>query len=281
MSSSGITVPSEGTIERWCFDLVTSTDARAKLEPKAPPSTEHERSFEADPPVRRIAQPGRPPHWRLAKRSPSTPRAEALVEASARAKLLGRFVHHELQAAELFAWALLAFPSTPRAFRSGLVRLACEEIEHMRLYLGHMRSLGFEFDAFPVRDWFWERVPTCADAAAFVALQGVGLEGANLEHSARFAAQFRAAGDERAASILERVERDEIAHVAFAKKWFEHFTGAPLTFESWSSKLPAPLTPSLLQGHPINRSSRKRAGLDDAFVDALEAAPSTGLRRSP
>ncbi|MDZ4773735.1 MAG: DUF455 family protein [Planctomycetota bacterium] len=274
---SGITVPASGTIERWCFDFVTSAESAAKFSPQAPTG---DLAWERDPPARRIDRPGRPAEWRIVTRSPSTPRAEALVQASARAKLFQRFVHHELQAAELFAWAVLAFPSTPHAFRAGLVRLCSEEIAHMQLYLAHMRSLGVEFDAFPVRDWFWERVPSCSDAAAFVALQGVGLEGANLEHSARFAAQFRAVGDERAAEILERVERDEIAHVAFAKVWFEHFTGAPLTFEAWRAKLPAPLTPSVLQGTPINRAARNRAGLDDAFVDALISSPPTGLRRA-
>jgi uncharacterized ferritin-like protein (DUF455 family) len=269
-----------GTIERWCFDFVTSTRASDKLAPAALPALDDEANWEREPPVRRIARPGRPAEWRVVARSPATPRAEALGDPSARARLFQRFVHHELQAAELFAWAVLAFPDTPRAFRAGLMRLCGEELEHMRLYLAHMRSLGHEFDAFPVRDWFWERVPSCADPAAFVALQGLGLEGANLEHSARFAAQFRAAGDERAAAILERVERDEIAHVAFAKTWFERFTGAPLTFDAWSAKLPAPLSPSVLQGRPINRAARKRAGLDDAFVDALMSAPSTGLRRA-
>jgi uncharacterized ferritin-like protein (DUF455 family) len=281
MHKDGFSIPNEGTIERWCFDFVVSTDAGVKFAPAVLPALDDEKNWERDPPVRRIARPGRPAQWRIVARSPATPRPEALVERSARAKLFQRFVHHELQAAELFAWAVLAFPATPRAFRAGLVRLCGEEIAHLRLYRDHLRTLGAEFESFPVRDWFWERVPSCVDAAAFVALQGVGLEGANLEHSARFAAQFFAVGDERAAAILERVGQDEIAHVAFAKKWFEHFTGAELTFETWSAKLPAPLSASVLQGRPINRAARKRAGLDDAFVDALESAPPTGLRRVP
>lgn len=193
--------------------------------------------------------------------------------------MVHRFVHHELQAAELFAWALLAFPQTPREFKTGLMRLCGEELLHMRLYLGHLGALGCEFGAFPVRDWFWERVPRCADPAAFVACMGIGLEGANLEHAARHAAQFRAAGDEAGARILERVELDETAHVAFAKTWFERFTGAELSFEAWRERLPAPLTPSLLRGAPLNRAARARAGLDERFLDALAAAPPTGLRR--
>ena len=115
---------------------------------------------------------------------------------------------------------------------------------------------------------------------SFVALQGIGLEGANLEHNQRFADRFRAAGDEDGARVLERIERDEVAHVAFAATWFERLTGAALNYDTWSAALPAPLTPSLLQGQPLNRDARLRAGLDEVFLARLEAEPSTSARRA-
>jgi uncharacterized ferritin-like protein (DUF455 family) len=208
-----------------------------------------------------------------------TPPAGALRRVEARAQLVHTFVHHELQAAELFAWAILAFPDTPQEFRAGLLRLCVEELGHLSLYAAYLEDLGMRIGDFPVRDWFWERVPRCTSAASFVALQGLGLEGANLEHSARFAGLFRAAGDEEGARILERVERDEIAHVAFAARWFEHFTGMPLDYATWRAALPPPLTPALLQGKPLNREARLRAGFHAQFLDQLEAEPSTGIRR--
>jgi uncharacterized ferritin-like protein (DUF455 family) len=271
--------PPPGTIERWCSDFIASRDLSQKLAPRAAPSADDERSWELDAPERRIAMPGRPDALRVVARSPSAPRPEALAKPQARARLLHTFVHHELQAAELFAWAVLAFPRTPREFRAGLARLCREELAHMHLYIEHMRSLGTEFGDHPVRDWFWQRVPLCTDAASFVALQGLGLEGANLEHSARFAAQFRAARDEAGARILERVEHDEIAHVAFAVRWFERFTGAPLAYDTWRAALPAPLTPALMQGRPLNRDARRRAGLDDAFLARLADEPPIISRR--
>jgi uncharacterized ferritin-like protein (DUF455 family) len=213
-------------------------------------------------------------------RGPRTPSAEALARHEIRARLVHTFLHHELQAAELFAWAVLAFPGTPRAFRAGLVRLCREELAHLASYRAHLERLGFAVGDFPVRDWFWERVASCEDAASFVALQGLGLEGANLEHSARFAASFRAAGDEEGARILEEVERDETAHVAFAVRWFERLTGEPLDYERWRDRLPAPLTPAVLRGLPLNRDARRRAGLDDAFLERLEAEP-PATTRSP
>jgi uncharacterized ferritin-like protein (DUF455 family) len=198
-----------------------------------------------------------------------------------RARLVHTFLHHELQASELFAWAVLAFPATPREFRAGLVRLSAEELEHLALYREHLGRLGCKFGAFPVRDWFWERVGAVPDALGFVALLGLGLEGANLEHCARFAAMFRAAGDEPGARILERVEREEVGHVAFARRWFERWTGAPLEYGRWRAALPVPLTPAVLRGTPLNRAARERAGFDAVFLARLEAEPATTAGRRP
>ena len=186
------------------------------------------------------------------------------------------FLHHELQAAELFAWAVLAFPTAPQPFREGLVQLCREELTHLALYVEHLNELGFAVGDFPVRDWFWSRVAKCTDAIAFVALQGLGLEGANLEHSPRFAAWFRDAGDEAGARILERVAEEEIGHVAFATRWFERLSGAPLDYDRWCAALPAPLTPAILKGRPLNRRARAQAGMDDAFLARLEAEPPAG-----
>ena len=266
-----------GTIEGWCAELITTCDLRSKLAPLPPPEDAGLAETEALP--LRIAAPGRPPQMRVVARSPRTPPPGALARVEARARVVHTFVHHELQAAELFAWAVLAFPATPHEFRAGLLRLCREELGHMRLYLGHLELLGFRFGDFPVRDWFWERVAGCTNATSFVALQGLGLEGANLEHSARFAGDFRAAGDEEGARILERVERDEIAHVAFAARWFERFTETPLDYDVWRAALPPPLTPALLQGRPLNRASRLLAGFDARFLERLEAEPSTSVRR--
>src|SRR5262249_22986943 len=144
-----------------------------KLEPPLPPD-----DWAESPAPLRIAAPGRPPELRITERAEKT---RGLRAPAGRARALHTFLHHELQAAELMAWALLAFPDTPRDFRAGLVRIALDETRHMRMYAKCIESLGHRVGEFPVRDWFWQRVPTCRDPASFVAVMGLGLESANLE----------------------------------------------------------------------------------------------------
>lgn len=271
--------PDPGTIERWAFELVRATTWPTKARPAAPPDPADGASWEPAPRPRRIESPGRPPQLRVVERAPKAPSRGALKEPRARARLFHTFLHHEVQAAELFGWAVLAFPDTPRAFRRELVRLAREELGHLALYQEHLEHLGASVGDWPVRDWIWQRGTTARSPTELLAFVGLGLEGGNLDHTRRFATGFRDAGDERGAAILERVERDEVGHVAFAVHWFRHFAGA-LDYERFARALPEPLSPAVFRGEPLNRDARRRAGLDDAFLDALEReGPTTARRR--
>lgn len=166
-------------------------------------------------------------------------------------------------------WAALRFADAPLAFRNGLLRICLDEVRHMTLYRDHIETLGFSIGSFPVRDWFWERIPRCASPLAFVATMGMGFEGANLEHSARFAKLFREAGDARGAEIQTQVGREEVAHVRFAVRWFRHWAGA-VSFSGWEAHLPPPLSPMLMRGSPIHHEARAKAGLDASFCESLE-----------
>ena len=262
---SVLEAPPPGTLERWAYDYIVSVDLGYKVAPRPAP-----RSMESSAPIRRLAEPGRPAALSQRGRPRKTPSAEALRSPARRAELMHTFFHHELQAAELFCWAVLAFPDAPPAFRRGLARIASDETRHMRLYADYLASLGYAVGSFPVHDWFWERIPSAPDAASFIAVMGLGFEAANLDHTARFAARFLLAGDAAGASLIERVGLEELAHVRFARRWFEHFTGG-LDFATWRAALPAALSPLLFRGKPIARAARLRAGLDEPFLDALEA----------
>ena len=255
----------QGTVERWAFDYVSSADLSFKLAPPTPPDV-----WQDDAELLLLESPGRDGSWKTTRRSPRTPGAAALARPQRRAELLHTFLHHELQAAELMCRSILAYPSTERAFRRGLLQICLDEIRHMAMYEEHLQRLGHRPGDFPVNDWFWSRVPTAADELQFVALMGLGFEGGNLDHTRRFAALFRAAGDEAAAELQERVGEEEIPHVAFAAHWFERWTGG-LEFERWCAELPRPLTPLLMRGPTLNLRDRQRAGYTPAFLRELEA----------
>ena len=210
-----IAPPPAGTVERFCLDLIGATRLADKVEPAPPPDPRSDASWEQHAPARRVAAPGRPPELEVVRKSPRTPPVGAWTRPEARARVLATCVHHELQAAELFAWAVLAFPREPRDFRAGLVRLCLEELEHLRVYAAQLSRLGFAVGAFPVRDWFWHRVPACTTAVQYVAFMGMGLEGGNLDHTERYAAWLRDVGDLEGAAIQDRVHREEIPHVRF------------------------------------------------------------------
>ena len=254
--------PETGTVERWAWDYVLGVTLDAKLSP--PPVPER---WEAQAPVRRLEAPGRPPELRVVAKARKT---RGLQSEHGRARALHTFFHHELQAAELLAWAVLAYPSAPPEFRAGLVRIALDEIRHMHLYAKQIARLGHRLGDFPVRDWFWERIPSCPNPASFVAAMGLGIESANLEHSAAYAARFREAGDEEGARVQEIIGLEEIAHVRFGARWFEVFRGK-LDFETWRALLPPPLSPMLMRGRPLQREARRRAGQPEQFLDELDA----------
>lgn len=250
-------------VEAWARHYITTTDLAHKCVPGTPP-----RNFDPRAETLDLRPPGRPSELRVTRARPRSLSQAAMLDPKNRAKLLHKFWHHELQAAELMCWALLAYADAEPEFRVGLLGICQDEIRHMAMYQRHVEALGFRIGDFLVRDWFWERVPTCRSKLQFVALLGMGLEAANLDHTPRFAAWFDHVGDHTGARLQEQVGREEVAHVRFAVRWFRRWTGG-CDFERWTGSLPEPLSPLLMRGKSINRAARFKAEMGEAFVDAL------------
>lgn len=258
--------PAPATLERWAYDYIVAETLAEKLTPPELPDARAQLAA----PVR-IARPGRPSELRVTWDKYKAPRsAHALRLPEKRAQLLHTFLHHELQAAELLCWALLAFPELPPAFGRGLMSICLDEIRHMQMYRTQIRRLGFDVGSFSVRDWFWERGPSAHSPQQFLALMGLGFEAGNLDHSQRFERLFLEAGDLECSHLMHTVGEEEVAHVAFAAHWFAQL-GTPLDFASWVDALPAPLSPMVMRGKPLSRERRTRAGLSERFLDELEA----------
>lgn len=248
----------------WALRYVLSEQLPDKL---TPPSLHL--PFRADSlPI--DCRPGRPQELVLSFDKPKSVKQGALLNPRKRAEVVHKFWHHELQAAELMCWALLRFPDAELELRRGLLRICRDEIRHMGLYREHLESMGFQLGAFPVRDWFWERATTCETIVSFLAFIGMGLEGANLEHTERFGSWFRALGDQLGAEIQDRVGREEVAHVRFATRWFRHYTG-DVDFARWMQELPPPISPVLLRGKKLRWELRRKAEMPEPFLEALDS----------
>ena len=220
--------------------------------------------------------PGRSPEIAIetdAKRKKRVPPVEGMPDPSQRVRIVHSLMNHELQAVEMFAWAILRFPDAPRAFRNGLLAILAEEQKHFDLYRVCLERLGARFGQWPLSGYFWSKAQCLDTPSRFVAAMCLTFESANLDHSLDLEAAAAAAGDDELARALRVVHEDELGHVRFGWKWLSAFKpDAQTTTEAYLENVVWPLRPVLARGPTLHRESRERAGLDAEFIDLLEEA---------
>lgn len=260
-------------IREFAERVLFSPSIDGKLAPPPEPLTDHAPGAAIAVP----GAPGRPDNLRFAakgERAP-LPGPDGLKDDASRAALLHAFANHELLATELMALALLRFPDAPPAFRRGLVRTLRDEQIHTALYLRRLAGCGVPFGSLPVNGFFWRHISDMESPADYVSRLSLTFEQANLDYSCHFAKAFREAGDAATGELLDRIYRDEIAHVGYGLKWFRRWK-PPGTgdWEAWQSILRFPLNPSRARGNaPFNAEGRRRAGLDEEFIANLQLVP--------
>ncbi len=251
--------------------IVTSETLADKLTP--PPA---ELVLEDSGESLRLAAPGRPANLPIAgARSTRVPPLAGMRDPAQRARILHALANHELQAVELFAWALLAYPDAPLAFRRGLVAILADEQRHCALYIERLVALGAAFGDYPVTGHFWGKLDHLATPLHFVCAMGLTFENANLDFAGDYAAAARACGDHATAAVLDQVHADEIGHVHFAWVWLRRFAGDVDPWQAYLAHVRFPLGPRRARGARFDREARRRAGFDEAFIAALEAADPT------
>ncbi len=254
----------------YALSIVTSETLAGKL---APP---RELVLEDTEPPLRLAAPGRPARLAIvSSRAARVPPIAGMPDPAQRARILHALANHELQAIELFAWALLAFPDTPLAFRRGLVAILADEQRHLALYGDRLAALGMSFGDVPVTGHFWNKLDHLGTPLEFVCAMGLTFENANLDFAGDYAAAARACGDHATADALTQVHEDEIAHVHFGWIWLRRFAGDRDPWEAYTASLKFPLGPNRARGAVLDREARRRAGFSEAFIDALEAVRPT------
>ena len=218
--------------------------------------------------------PARPAELRFAaigEHGPK-PREDRLSDERERGLLLHFFCNHELLATELMALALLKFPDAPPAFRKGLLHTLRDEQMHTQWYLKRMAECGVSFGEYPVNGFFWRSIAEMATPMDYVARLSLTFEQANLDYAQHYSARFLAAGDDATSALLQQIYRDEIAHVGYGLKWFRRWKGTHQSdWQAFQELLAFPLSPARAKGTvTFNAIGRRKAGLDEEFVAALE-----------
>ncbi len=267
------------TIRDLCWRILAAGDLETKL------TGPGQRLTDARPgPATRIARPARRAGLALAGGAPPLPPLDALGDDAARARCLARFAHHELMAVELFAWALLRWPALPGGLRRGLLGVLLDEQRHCRLYLARLEALGSSLSDHECSDYFWRQLPAI-DASphgprAFLCAMGLTLEQANLDFTLLYRDAFQKAGDEASARVIQHVHEDEVRHVAIAASWLRQLgTPGRSDVELYEEAVPFPLSAARAKARRFDVRARRRAGLQDEFIEHVRRARSSSERR--
>lgn len=217
-------------------------------------------------------EPGRAPDiaiaWDVKHRR--LPRPGALQEERHRIRCLHAFANHELMALEMMAWALLAFPDAPPAFRLGLVKVVEDEQRHFRLYKERIEEMGVCFGDIPLNAHFWRVAGTITSPLRWVCAMHLTFEQANLDHAPFYGKCFGEAGDEASAALMQHIFEDEIMHVRFGGHWLRKYKRDDQTaFEAFQENLAINNPMHRAKGTHFNTEARRLAGLDDAFIEGV------------
>jgi len=293
--------PAPECVRDHCLRLLECGDLETKL---APPVDAEGRPLPDSPsgPAVWIDRPARDPGLCMRSGSDRLPRPGLLHDPERRIQCLARFAHHELQAVELFAWALVRWPELPPPLRRGLLSALVDEQRHCQLYLDRLEAHGGRFDTGDHSDYFWRQAPAIAASPAgpraFLAAIGLTLEQANLDFTLTYRDGFAEAGDTESAAVCQTVHDDEVAHVALAALWLGRLAEAERQreagagespertrlrdersdLENYLEAVPFPLGPARAKGRRFEVGPRRRAGLSEAMIQHVRRARSNPER---
>lgn len=200
------------------------------------------------------------------------PSAGALGDPRKRAVAHHILANHELQALEVMAFVLLAFPEAPAEFRRGLIDIMGDEQRHTRMHVERAAELGLRFGDLPLNDYIWAKAQAFESVLDYLAGLPLTFEGRNLDHTLEFEQFFEQAGDRQSAAILRAIHRDEIGHVRFGLEWLRRLKPPEQSdWEAYTAHLHWPLRAEKSIGFDLHREPRRKAGMTEEFIDRLAA----------
>jgi len=226
-------------------------------------------------PAARIEVPARPENLQFAGRhqAPDMPHPSTFTDPKRRAVAHHIMANHELQALEVMAWTLLAFPDAPTDFRLGVARIMQDEQRHTQMHIERAKAFGLAFGDLPVNCYIWKKAISFASVLDYLAGLPLTFEGRNLDHTLEFEEYFRKVGDVKSAAVMRQIHQDEIEHVAFGMVWLRKLKPHGATdWETYCRHLHWPLKPEKSIGDEFHLAPRLAAGMDEAFLAELRAS---------
>ena len=217
--------------------------------------------------------PGRGKKIRFSSKQLKFPKVKSFLEAEKRSMALHFFANHELLAIEMMAAFILVYPDDEDTLKlkKGVLASLRDEPKHLKLYIDRMKDLsGVEFGEFPLNDFFWRQMSLLKSPAQFLSFMSLTIEAANLDFSLFYKQIFEKVGDLSTAKIMDIVLNDEIRHVGLGYSWLSRWKGDQETWDYYKSLLPGNLTPARGKGNIFNEEARKKAGIDDCFIEKLK-----------
>lgn len=217
-------------------------------------------------------RPGRSSKLAFSEERLKFPKPNRLNENDKKAIALHSFANHELLAIEMMAAAILIYPHQSEEsvrFKRGIVSALKDEQKHLKLYIGRLNELGYDFGDFPLNDFFWKQMEKLKTPAAYAAVMSMTFEAANLDFALYYSKIFRSQGDDKTAAILDTVLEDEISHVAFGSHWLKRWKNEEDLWSFYLKSLPKPLTPARSKGIEFSAEAHGQAVMDDVFLEHL------------
>ena len=262
-------------LRQFAEKVLLSDTLDAKLERISPPISDESPGL-----ALRIAEPTRPTNLIFAPRraAPSMPHPSTFTDRRKRAIAHHIMANHELQALEVMAWVLLAFPDAPTEFRRGLAAVMADEQRHTRMHAEHSETLGIKFGELPVNCYIWKKSQQFQSPLDYLAGLPLTFEGRNLDHTLEFEEYFEQAGDKKSAAIMKAIHRDEIGHVAFGLEWLKRLKPEGQSdWDAYVAHLHWPLRPDKSVGDTFNIEPRLAAGMSPDFIDMLRKSFETDV----
>ena len=257
-------------LREFAFRIVSARSLEQKLAHPTAPLTDE--------------RPGQPLLWRhparpdglsiSSARQARVPPISRMGRREHRIRILHAFANHELQAAELYAWALLAFADANPELRRDLLDVLLDEQRHTRMYISRLKAHGCTLGAYPVSGYFWTKSRDWTTPLRFVCAMSLTFENANLDYTTEYSEAANAVDDEKTAALIEQVHADEVRHVAFGWKWLQRLKSPSISdWDAYCSNVTWPVRPGLSRGSTFHESGRVAAGLSPEFIAKLRQTP--------